>query len=93
MNIDNEKKNSSQKKSDQSQVIRELAPYLTLGWQLGITFGLFALIGWWLDKQSGGGSTWIIVGSSVGFVVGMYTFFKTVLSNDKKKNISGKEKN
>mgnify|MGYP003739753419 CR=1 FL=1 len=84
-------KNSSKTTDDQSRIIRELAPYLTLGWQLGITFGLFALGGWWLDKQSGGGSTWTVVGSALGFVVGMYSFFKTVLKKDNKKQAKDKK--
>jgi predicted F0F1-ATPase subunit len=73
------------KRSQDSKIYRELAPYLNLGWQLAITIGLGSLIGWLIDNKYHSTPTWLIICSLIGVAVGMYTFLKTVLAIDNKK--------
>ncbi len=68
-----------------SPIFKELAPYMNLGIQWGVTVGLGALLGWWLDKHFDSSPLWIIICSLAGVLIGMYTFFKTVLDLEKKK--------
>jgi F0F1-type ATP synthase assembly protein I len=65
--------------SQKSNGDRDLWHYLGLGTQLTVTVGLFALLGWWLDKKFGW-TPWGMVGSaSLGVAVGMYGFLKEAL--------------
>jgi F0F1-type ATP synthase assembly protein I len=57
---------------------------LNLGWQLAITIGLMALLGWWLDKVFNTSPTLIIIFSLFGVLAGMVSFFRTVLNINKK---------
>jgi len=70
--------------SSKSKVMKQLGPYLNLGWQLAITIVVMVFLGKWLDEKFGT-SPWLIVTCSVfGVFAGMYTFIKTVMNLDKK---------
>jgi F0F1-type ATP synthase assembly protein I len=60
------------------QVYREVAPYLTLGFQLAAAVIVFFLIGWWLDSRYGTSPTFQLVGLVIGAVGGMINFFRTI---------------
>jgi F0F1-type ATP synthase assembly protein I len=68
------------------KIIKELAPYLNLGWQLAITISLMALLGWWLDGQLDAKPWFIIICSVFGIIAAMYSFIRTVLNLNKEKN-------
>jgi F0F1-type ATP synthase assembly protein I len=76
---------SYKKRSDRNKLIKEVGPYINLGWQLVITIGLGALFGYWLDGKLGTKPAMIVVFSLLGIAVGMFSFLKTVLNIDKKK--------
>ena len=40
---------------------------------------LFGLGGYWLDRQSGGDSFWLIIGLLLGVIVGMYNLARYIL--------------
>ena len=50
------------------------ASYSVLG-----ALALFGLGGYWLDRQSGGESYWLIIGLLFGVMVGMYELAKYLL--------------
>jgi F0F1-type ATP synthase assembly protein I len=60
------------------QVYRDVAPYLTLGFQLAAAVIVFFLAGWWLDGRYGTSPTFQLVGVAVGAVGGMIKFFRTI---------------
>jgi F0F1-type ATP synthase assembly protein I len=74
-------------------IIRQLAPYMNLGWQLVISVGVMALLGWWLDGKFHTKPWLLVAGSLLGAAAGLYTFIKTVidLSNKKTKNENNKK--
>lgn len=79
-------KRNKEKKNRTSDIAKEIGPYINLGWQMAVTVGLGVLIGWWIDMESGTKPLWVIICSLLGVVVGMYSFLKTVLTLNKKKN-------
>ena len=50
------------------------ASYSVLG-----SLALFGIVGYWLDKQRGGESFWLIIGLLLGVIVGMYELAKYIL--------------
>lgn len=58
---------------------QDLWRYLGLGTQLAVTVGLFALLGWWLDRHFGWAPWGLVVTGSVGIAAGLYGFLKDVL--------------
>lgn len=76
------------KNQKDDKVMRELGPYLNLGWQLVISICLMALLGWWLDKHFSTNPVWTIICTLFGVFAGMYSFIRTVINLDKprKKN-------
>ena len=50
------------------------ASYSVLG-----SLAMFGLGGYWLDKQRGGESFWLIIGLLLGVVVGLYELSKYIL--------------
>ena len=50
------------------------ASYTILG-----ALALFGLGGYWLDRQGGGESYWLIIGLMMGVIVGMYELAKYIL--------------
>jgi F0F1-type ATP synthase assembly protein I len=78
--------NNPKTDTSKERIIKELSPYLNLGWQLAVTICLMALLGWWLDGEFETKPVFIIICSIFGVIVGMYSFIKTVLNlNIKKK--------
>jgi F0F1-type ATP synthase assembly protein I len=67
------------------KMIRESSQYLTLGTEIFLPILLGALAGHYLlDKKLGTTPLWTVVLTLVGFIVGMYGLFKTVLKVNKK---------
>lgn len=78
--------NKNRKDSDYNSVMRELAPYMNLGIQMLIPILLGALGGYYLDKEYDSAPVWTLILAFLGIAIGFYTFFKTVLGEEKKKN-------
>ncbi len=74
-------------KQNRANIIKELAPYMTLGLDFAITIGLFALLGYWLDGKYNTTPMWILILSLFGIVVAFYKFFKVVLRKKKETQI------
>jgi F0F1-type ATP synthase assembly protein I len=74
------------KPDDQSpdQILRQVAPYLTMGIQLAAGIVIFFLIGWWLDTRYETSPTFKLIGLGVGSVGGLIKFLKSVVELDKK---------
>ncbi len=73
------KKNKIVNKKKANNVIKELAPYSTLGIQLVLTILLGAYVGWLLDKHFETAPVFLIILTFFGAIAGMVTFIKTVL--------------
>ncbi|MBU3741773.1 MAG: AtpZ/AtpI family protein [Candidatus Kapabacteria bacterium] len=59
-------------------IIRQLAPYLALGWQLSVTICMLGGIGWLIDSQCDSSPIGLLVGLIVGASVGLIQFFRTI---------------
>ena len=66
------------------KVYRDIAPYLTLGFQLAAAVVLFFLLGWWLDTRYGTSPVLKLVGLVVGTVGGMIKFFRSAAELSRK---------
>ncbi|HET7291411.1 MAG TPA: AtpZ/AtpI family protein [Vicinamibacteria bacterium] len=72
---------SPQKKGDASdwvRVLREAAPYLSLGTSLAVTVLLGVGLGYWADRRLGTRPWLFLLGAAAGLVLALYQFFKTV---------------
>lgn len=69
------------KDSSKSNIYKELSPYMNLGLQMTIPIGLGAYGGYLIDKSAGTSPFWTVALSLFGIIVGMYSFFKIVLSD------------
>lgn len=69
------------KRDDQSpdQILRQVAPYLTLGIQLAAGIVVFFFIGWWLDTRYETSPMFKLIGLGVGAVGGLIKFLKSVV--------------
>ena len=76
---------SKDNNQNRAKIIKELAPYMTLGLDFTITISLFALLGYWLDNKNATTPLWILVFSFLGIVVAFYKFFKVTLKKKKSK--------
>lgn len=63
-----------------ADTMREIGPYMNMGFFFLAAIGLFTYIGYKIDERLGGDPFYITWGAILGVVVGMYNFFKTVLS-------------
>lgn len=70
------KKNENKLKS---KILKDIAPYLNLGWQLVSTILIMALIGWGLDSWFTTKPLFIIIFSFLGCIIGMYDFIRNAL--------------
>ena len=68
----------------QDQILRQVAPYLTLGIQLAAGIVIFFLIGWWLDTRYDTSPTFKLIGLCVGSIGGLISFLNSVVKLDKK---------
>ena len=66
------------------QILRQVAPYLTLGIQLAAGIVIFFLIGWWLDTRYDTSPTFKLIGLCVGSIGGLISFLNSVVKLDKK---------
>jgi ATP synthase protein I len=62
-----------------SKILRDIGPYLNLGWQLVITILIFVLIGYFLDKWLNTKPVFLIILSLLGCFVAMFDFIRSVL--------------
>ncbi|MEK6757409.1 MAG: AtpZ/AtpI family protein [Bacteroidota bacterium] len=67
-------------------VYRDLAPYLTLGFQLAAAVVAFFLVGWWLDTRYETSPTFKLIGLLLGSIGGMIKFFRSVSKLTKQKD-------
>jgi F0F1-type ATP synthase assembly protein I len=67
-----------------NEVLRQLAPYLTMGIQLAAGIVIFFLVGWWLDTRYETSPTFKLIGLCVGAIGGMIKFLKSVVELGKK---------
>ncbi len=76
----------SRKRDGQSpdQILRQVAPYLTMGIQLAAGIVIFFLIGWWLDTRYNTAPTFKLIGLGIGSIGGLIKFLKSVIELDKK---------
>jgi F0F1-type ATP synthase assembly protein I len=65
--------------AEQSKIMREVGPYMTLGIQLALTVLVFCGIGYWMDKHFQTGSLWIAIMATFGSISGTVYFIMTVL--------------
>lgn len=74
------------KSNDSSnKILKEVGPYLNLGYQIAITICLMTALGWWLDKTLDT-KPYFIVGLSIfGVVAALVTFLRSVMNLQKKK--------
>ena len=83
---DSRKEGPEKESSSLGQVVRELGPYMSLGFQLAAAVVGFFLLGHWLDNRYGT-SPWLkLLGLLLGTTGGFIKFFKTVAGLDKKKS-------
>jgi len=69
--------------NNKNKLVKELGPYINLGWQLAFTIIIMVFLGKWLDDKLDT-SPWLIVSFSLfGIIAGMINFLKTVLKKDK----------
>ena len=74
--------------SDSGAIMRQLAPYLTLGTQLTVTVLFLGAIGWWIDDSYGSEPWGLVIGLFAGCGIGFYQFLKSLqdlLKRDKEK--------
>lgn len=71
------------KKSLNSDLFKDYAPYLGLGVQLAATIVLMVFVGIWLDGKFNTSPYLTLVFSFLGIFTGMYHFIKSVTRLDK----------
>src|SRR6266496_1674948 len=63
-----------------AQGYRKAAPYLGASYALVGAIGVFAGLGYWLDKRMGNERPWfLLIGALLGMIGGFISFFRTVL--------------
>jgi ATP synthase protein I len=67
-----------------SGIIKEVGPYMGMGFQLAATVTLLVFIGIWLDKKTGKDPLFTLIFAFLGVGIGLYNFIKTVLDLSKK---------
>jgi F0F1-type ATP synthase assembly protein I len=80
------KPDGSRKPDGQSpdQILRQVAPYLTMGIQLAAGIVIFFLIGWWLDTRYETSPTFKLIGLCIGSIGGLIKFLKSAVELGKK---------
>ncbi|MDP2885183.1 MAG: AtpZ/AtpI family protein [Ignavibacteria bacterium] len=80
------KSDGSRKRNEQSpaQILRQVAPYLTMGIQLAAGIVILFLIGWWLDTRYETSPTFKLIGLGIGSVGGLIKFLKSAVELGKK---------
>jgi F0F1-type ATP synthase assembly protein I len=83
MNSDSPQKGE---KNKAVQIVRDFAPFLTLGFQLAAAVLVFFFIGVWVDGRYGTNPWGKIIGIVLGSIGGFVNFFATVNQVSKKEN-------
>jgi F0F1-type ATP synthase assembly protein I len=73
------------KMGDRNAAMKEVGPYLTLGFQLAMFVVIGVAIGWYLDKDTGS-TLWTGLFAALGAVFGMIYFLRAVMRLGKKKS-------
>ena len=58
--------------------MRQAAPYLLLGTQMAATVIVLGGIGWWIDSIASTDPLILVIGLSVGSIVGLVQFLRSV---------------
>jgi F0F1-type ATP synthase assembly protein I len=84
---------SPEKKEKPVGIFRDVAPFLSLGFQLASVVVLFFLLGHWIDNKFSISPIGKLAGLVIGIVGGFIQFFRTVaaLTNDTT-SVKGSEK-
>jgi F0F1-type ATP synthase assembly protein I len=67
------------KKPSWSDTMRNVAPYMYMGWTLVVSILLGVWVGRWADARFGTEPLLFILGAVLGIVVGLYHFLATAL--------------
>jgi F0F1-type ATP synthase assembly protein I len=67
------------KKPSWADTMRNVAPYLYMGWTLVVSILLGVWVGRWADARFGTEPLLFILGAVLGIVVGLYHFLATAL--------------
>ena len=67
-----------------SGIIKEVGPYMGMGFQLAATVALLVFVGIWLDKKTGKDPLFTLIFAFLGVGIGLFNFIKTVLDLSKK---------
>jgi F0F1-type ATP synthase assembly protein I len=71
--------------SDLALAYRKAAPYMAASTQLVASVGVFAALGYWVDRKLGHRVPWLLlVGAAVGMTAGFIAFFRIVLGQKDK---------
>jgi F0F1-type ATP synthase assembly protein I len=63
---------------------RNWGKFASSGLELAAGIGMGAAVGYWIDKKRNAGTPWgLVMGSTVGFVAGMYLLVKDALKSNK----------
>ena len=70
-------------RSKDSKILKELSPFMIMGWQMVLTIVLCGLLGWWLDKVLST-KPWLLIGFLFfGVFAAMVSFLKTAANYSK----------
>jgi F0F1-type ATP synthase assembly protein I len=73
-------------KESEHSVFQQLAPFLTIGFQLAATVTIFFFAGQWLDNQFNS-APWCMIGLTAGGIgAGLYKFIRTVMTLGKEED-------
>ena len=61
-----------------SDFLRKASQAITLGTNLAVGMGLFTFLGYYADKNLGGGFFWTLCGMGLGLVYGAYEIWKVI---------------
>jgi len=82
------------KSADTGSIMRQLAPYLTLGTQMAVTVLFLAGAGWWIDDSFETSPWGLVIGSILGCVIGFYQFLhslQVLLKREKERQTEGRK--
>ena len=70
--------------SSLASAYQKAGPYIGASTSLVLSVGLFAAIGWWVDRKVGTEKPWfLLLGALLGMTGGFISFFRTVLGKRK----------